>query len=115
MRRGIALVTIISAMMFFAACGGGGDDATLEAPTATATPQVAGATVEASTPTPILVATPTPTGVYTVQAGDTLGAIATRFNVSIDDLVQANDIEDPNVIPVGLELQIPTPTPTGSG
>ena len=73
---------------------------------------MAGTTVETvPTATPILIATPTPTGRYTVQPGDTLGIIARTFNVSVADLVELNDIPNPDTISVGLELQIPTPTP----
>ena len=40
--------------------------------------------------------------------GDTLGAIATRFGVTLDALVAANGIADPNQITVGQVLAIPT-------
>ncbi|MBM7617124.1 LysM repeat protein [Weissella uvarum] len=35
---------------------------------------------------------------YTVQKGDTLSEIASKFNVSIDDLVKKNNITDKNLI-----------------
>jgi murein DD-endopeptidase MepM/ murein hydrolase activator NlpD len=44
---------------------------------------------------------------YTVVPGDTLGAIAARFGVTIDALVAANGIEDPDRIRVGQVLLIP--------
>ncbi len=44
---------------------------------------------------------------YQVTSGDTLSAIALRYSVSVDDLVQANGLADPNVIFVGQELVIP--------
>jgi LysM repeat protein len=44
---------------------------------------------------------------YTVQAGDTLGAIAAQFGVTIDAIVQANSIADPNLIVPGETLIIP--------
>ncbi len=47
---------------------------------------------------------------YTVQSGDTLSAIASRFHVSIAQLVQWNHIANPNVIRVGQVLNIGTPT-----
>ncbi|HET7036449.1 MAG TPA: LysM domain-containing protein [Thermomicrobiaceae bacterium] len=46
---------------------------------------------------------------YTVQPGDTLNAIAQRFHVSIDALIQRNQIADPNVITPGAVLHIPNP------
>ncbi|GIV69928.1 peptidoglycan DD-metalloendopeptidase family protein [Caldilinea sp.] len=46
-------------------------------------------------------------GAYTVAPGDTLGAIAVRFGVTVEALVAANGIEDPNRIRVGQVLIIP--------
>ena len=46
-------------------------------------------------------------GPYTVQAGDTLSAIAVRFGVTIDDLMAANQIVNPDNIFEGQELRIP--------
>ena len=45
---------------------------------------------------------------YTVAPGDTLGAIATRFGITLDALVAANGIVDPNQIAVGQVLAIPS-------
>ncbi len=44
---------------------------------------------------------------YVVQAGDTLAEIASRFNVSIDELARVNGIEDFDHIEVGQVLVIP--------
>ena len=46
--------------------------------------------------------------VYIVQTGDTLSAIARRFNTTVIVLMQANGITDPNRIYVGQRLVIPT-------
>ncbi len=43
---------------------------------------------------------------YIVQAGDTLWDIASRFNVDLDELMTANDLEDGNLV-VGQEVVIP--------
>ena len=52
--------------------------------------------------------TPTPTpAVHVIQAGDTLRAIAERFDTTIEWLVEVNDIEDPNLIRTGATLRIP--------
>ena len=58
------------------------------------------------TPRPLATATPTPV-IYTVQAGDVLSAIADRFGVSVEEIVAANELADPDVLAVGQELEIP--------
>jgi murein DD-endopeptidase MepM/ murein hydrolase activator NlpD len=45
--------------------------------------------------------------IYIVQPGDTLSSIASRFNVSVNDLMTANDITNPNLLNAGQELVIP--------
>jgi LysM repeat protein len=49
---------------------------------------------------------------YTIQAGDTLSAIASNYGVSIDELAQANGIDDPSFIVEGETLVIPGPEPS---
>lgn len=49
----------------------------------------------------------TGTVTHTVAAGETLGAIALEFDVTVEDLVLANDIEDPDFIGQGTVLTIP--------
>ncbi|GMQ79422.1 MAG: hypothetical protein BMS9Abin02_2010 [Anaerolineae bacterium] len=44
---------------------------------------------------------------YVVQPGDTLGAIAARFNTTVAALVAANNIPNPNLIYAGSVLVIP--------
>ncbi|MCS4488108.1 LysM peptidoglycan-binding domain-containing protein [Streptococcus sp. SQ9-PEA] len=53
---------------------------------------------------------------YTVQAGDTLSAIATNHNTTVDELVRLNHIADSNLIHVGqvLELDASTAVETAS-
>jgi LysM repeat protein len=54
--------------------------------------------------------------IYVVQPGDTLSAIAARFGVSVQALITANNLANPNLIYVGQRLTIPgvggTPAPT---
>jgi murein DD-endopeptidase MepM/ murein hydrolase activator NlpD len=45
--------------------------------------------------------------VYVVQPEDTLYSIAARFNVTINELMAANNISNPNVLSVGQQLVIP--------
>ena len=44
---------------------------------------------------------------YTVKSGDTLWAIARRFGVSLEALIRANNIRDPDRLAPGMELVIP--------
>ena len=44
---------------------------------------------------------------YVVKPGDTLWAIANRYNVTVDEIVQANAIQNPDRIYVGETLVIP--------
>jgi len=49
-----------------------------------------------------------PTGpIYIVQPGDSLYSIAARFSITIDDLLAANGITNPNQLAVGQQLVIP--------
>lgn len=57
-------------------------------------------------PTALLAITLLLTG-YTVQYGDTLSDIAARFSVGLDDLADANDIDDPDHLVAGTRLAIP--------
>lgn len=52
--------------------------------------------------------TATTAALYTVQAGDTLSDLAQRFNTSVDELVAANSLLDPNVLQPGDTLIIPS-------
>lgn len=45
--------------------------------------------------------------IYIVQPGDTLSYIASRFNVSVDDLMSANPAVDPNLLAQGQQVVIP--------
>jgi Tol biopolymer transport system component len=50
--------------------------------------------------------TPTPF-VYVIEQGDTLGAIAFQYDVSVEAIQAANGIDDPATLQVGQELIIP--------
>ncbi len=61
-------------------------------------------------------ALPSPTPfVYTVGQGDTLGSIALKFNVKIEDLQAANPDVSPNSMSVGQVLKIPSDPENPSG
>jgi LysM repeat protein len=80
-------------------------------PTPTPTRPATGEAVSAPTAPPP--ASPTPPGpvLYTVQAGDTLGAVARSYGVSVEELMAANGLSDPNVLAVGQTLVIPVAPP----
>jgi LysM repeat protein len=70
-------------------------------------------------PTATLVPPDLPRGTkidYIVQGGDTLAAIASKFNSTVEDIMKENELEDANAIFVGQTLVIPvnivTPTAT---
>ena len=45
-------------------------------------------------------------GYYKVVLGDTLGKVANRFGVSVDELVKLNNLSNPNLIYVGTVLKV---------
>jgi LysM repeat protein len=106
-RRRVSAVWLLLALpLLVAACGG---------TTGTAEPIRLVVTPVAS-PTPTPLAAPTvPPVTYRVKAGDTLSGIADIFGVSVDDIVRANNIADPNSLAEGQTLTIPgrslSPTP----
>ena len=71
--------------------------------------------------TPVVsVAPPSPTPrsknvIYAVRQGDTLEKIAAQFGVTIDDIVSANKLKDPNRLTIGQKLVIPPPPEPPAG
>lgn len=63
--------------------------------------------VSVKTTSPPLVQT-----VYTVQPGDTLSAIARKYNTTVSQLVTLNGIKNANAIRVGQKLLLPKPAAT---
>jgi D-alanyl-D-alanine carboxypeptidase len=106
-----ALAAIAAALVVIAACGGFSSSSTDDSVLSSATP----------TPTasgPIITASPVPDETYVVQPGDTLAAIAALYNVTVGEIMVANNIDDPLALQVGQVLRIPgvpasiRPTPT---
>ncbi|MEH1843810.1 MAG: LysM peptidoglycan-binding domain-containing M23 family metallopeptidase [Nostoc sp.] len=56
--------------------------------------------------TPTLIASSTHTA-YEVKPGDTLAAIASRYNTSVSELVKANNLNNPNQLQISQKLIIP--------
>ena len=121
----VLLLTVGSAIVFISVSG-------ILEPTATVTLTVTATT--APTYTPSITATitetsgpsPTPTErpvlEYAVEAGDSLFSIADKFELSVDQLVAANQLEGCSTLSVGQVLTVPpqsypvpslTPLPTG--
>lgn len=71
------------------------------------------------TPTPAAIpatpaiASPTPF-VYTVRTGDTLGQIALRYGLTIDEILAANPGLNAQILSIGQQLQIPPRSETSS-
>ena len=127
----------VFALVLAGCFGGGGDDSsetTVATTTAGPTVQTLAPppTVPAQPPTPTAAPAPAPTTAapapapttaapasggltYTVQSGDTLASIADRFNVSVDDIVSANNITNPDIISIGQQFVIPTGSGGGTG
>lgn len=61
-------------------------------------------------PTPTQISTRS--NVYTIVSGDTLGQIAEKFDVPLDNLEVANNISNPDIIYPGDEITIPNPLET---
>lgn len=79
--------------------------------------RVPGAPILSPTPdSPRVLPTPrVDPGQHVVQAGDTLGTIAQQYGVSLQALMQANGLSDPNLLSVGQALTIPAPSPGDQG
>jgi LysM repeat protein len=69
-----------------------------------------GAVVETAPTEPPVVNAPAGGTTYTVQRGDTLYSISLQFGVTIQAIVEANNLANPNSISPGQELIIPPPS-----
>jgi LysM repeat protein len=103
---------IVLCCLFAAACAPQSVDTTPDVgnlrpyQTTTPSPTIStpeGLVVSVQTPLP----TPTPF-IYTIAAGDTLSQIAEKLHVSLDALMAANPTVDPNALPVGHTILVPS-------
>ena len=63
------------------------------------------------TPTPTPTATPTPKPaqqIHTIAKGDTLFDLATQYDTTVDAIIKANKLDNPNMLFIGQQLVIPT-------
>jgi LysM repeat protein len=113
-------IAVIGLAVLIAACGGGDDDAGDPTPTPGTDAPAATATPLAVVPEPTIVAAGPPPGeatgdvTYLVEAGDTLSAIAERFDTSVVAIQDANGLTGTNIF-VGQELTIPSDEGGSSG
>lgn len=56
----------------------------------------------------LLIPTPTPAGLYVVQSGDTLSSLAEEFGTTVEELLAANGLTNPDALQVGQSLLIPS-------
>jgi LysM repeat protein len=69
-----------------------------------------------SAPAEFQVTTAAPTGLYTIQAGDTLVSLAARFGTTLFGLMRANpNLTDPNQLAAGQQIYIPGSTAVVNG
>ncbi len=108
-RRYLALLGLtVGIALVLTSCFGGDDEAgddTTTTQAATPPPPPAGNT-EPPPPPPPVVVEPL---IYTVQQGDTLFSIARQFGVTVEELIEFNNIANPDVIFVDDTLTIPPP------
>ncbi|MBU3852201.1 MAG: LysM peptidoglycan-binding domain-containing protein [Candidatus Paralactobacillus gallistercoris] len=64
------------------------------------------ATINWHANTPEMITALNNNGTYTIKNGDTLWAIGMHYNIKPDIIAQANNINDPHHLPVGLVLQL---------
>lgn len=115
----LVLACITGAALLAAACGGDDEAEPTPEPAASESTPIPTATPFATTPEPTIVASPTAEATatqtavasgeeveYTVEAGDTLFAIAERFETTVDAIMELNDIEDAALIFVGQVLTV---------
>lgn len=83
-------------------------------PYSTVTPSTPSLGLEGLVTLPAPIASPTPF-TYTVQAGETMGGIALKFGVRLEDLQTANPGISPNSMSIGQVLRIPSDPANPSG
>ena len=52
---------------------------------------------------------------HVVQAGETLGQLARDNGISLQQIIDANQLANPDILEIGQVLNIPAPTPSGNG
>lgn len=104
----LGLVLILGATGGFAAVGGRPTNTPIATSTTVATFTPAPTATETLAPTP----TPLPPVDYTVKQGDTIGAIAVQFGVSMQSILDLNGLSPDTPLQISQIIKVPQPTPT---
>jgi LysM repeat protein len=91
------VISVVVALIFFSRSPEGPAAVSTAATRQTTTTQESGT---AATPT-------VETVLHTVQAGDTISGMALQYDVPEEDIIAANQLENPNFLQVGMQLVIP--------
>jgi LysM repeat protein len=112
----LAVFTVLAVgLTYLATQGLGGNEPAAVDVTITNTPTETPTREPTGTPTQLASPTPLPTVEYIVDVNDTLGAIAVRYDVSIQSILQLNPgINSQSILSVGQRIFLPQPTPTPS-
>ncbi len=112
----VAFLVLIAVLVFFIVTRGKstGDETQEALETITATPTLTNTPANTATMTPLPTWTPLPPLDYVVKAGETCLDLGLKFNVSVQSIIDANNLLQECVIAEGMALKIPQPTPTAS-
>lgn len=114
MRRAQVLLIVLMLAVLGAACGNDGDTTSEDRPIGVDSTDLAAPTVEVPASTPLPTPTPTSTPeafIYVVREGDTLGSIASEFGITWQEIDAVNELENPNVLNIGQQIEIPQDAP----
>lgn len=112
----VAFLVLVAALVFFIVTRGKSTDSETTDPleTITVTPTLTNTPANTATMTPLPTWTPLPPIDYVVKAGETCLDLGLKFNVSVQSIIDANNLLQSCVITEGMALKIPQPTPTAS-
>jgi hypothetical protein len=88
------LITLLIVLVIVPALDKSGEIATVP----TLAPELQPRTTTLPTPTPVI---------HIVQAGDTISGLSMKYDVPAEDIIAANNLQNPNFLQVGTELVIP--------
>ncbi|MGA9762844.1 MAG: LysM domain-containing protein [Gaiellaceae bacterium] len=98
---GIPILFLLAVTVFVLILRGGFTGGTPSAASSTSTKKVTTSSTTTSQ-------RPVKLSLYTVRSGDTLGAIAIHFGISVDDIVALNPGIEPTALTVGQKIKVKT-------